>query len=407
MKPRTIFIILLSISIIDTSVYALVIPTTLKLLHMGIAKNADTNYEIITMLSPAYLLAVPVFMLCADKWGRKKILTTCLFLTVLGYTTLLLASITKSMPLVFLSIVLLDLTSSTLPVILAFVADVTCGRQRTFYFIILALVSLGDMPIIDLGRYLINNQQHLLINASIITSAALFMGLVNLVLCVKFLPNFSLTHLKQHYRNMRISLEEIVSATSYVFSVSKARFYLLAFALFQFAFCLYSRNNFSYFSKVSQSAGLHNFHTFSLYTYISTVFLLIFVYPKINLYVNDKVVLLFCIFSTIFGIFLNLSFPVDAWLPWFSSLLIYPAMTLLTPLLWAILSNETDRWHQGILMGLIYIISTFVWTISGVLADFFNEISMYFTPLITVAFLLAAIIPLLKAGKKGNQGYCV
>src|SRR5690606_16270254 len=85
MRTRLVFFLLFIILLVDYFCYGLVVPIVTEKLNMKTGENAILGSGLVIMLSPTYLVALPILCAIANLRGRKKVLATCFGLSVAGY----------------------------------------------------------------------------------------------------------------------------------------------------------------------------------------------------------------------------------------------------------------------------------------------------------------------------------
>lgn len=392
--PKLTFAPLLLILIINALSYGLVISPIMHLLNISPADNAILNDGIVSMLSPVYLLAIPIAGSCSDRWGRKPVIIGCLIIAAIGCTVLLTASLIKSVVLALLATVLLDLTYGFVPAIQALVADISSGKRKSYFFAIIILTQLDDTSTGVLDKLISGVHNQVLNNASVIIAIAVILILANIWVCTKLLPNFKKQkHKKGKARIKPVTLEEITSAFAAMFTNTKLSSPFLTFSLYAFSASLYAQNSTDYLTN-----GLHitfqQAEVISDYKYALIFITLIVVYPILIRYFSAKKLIISCLFLSVAGMALNLV--SDSYnLRWLTATLIVPAQATLAPLLWTMLSDNYEKNFQGILMGIIYAAWTFLWLLSDITANSLNYYNLDWPPALAGLLTFLAVVPML------------
>lgn len=126
MKNRSVLLIVF-IVFIDLLGFGLIIPIIPLYAKHGFQANDMTIGLVISIFSFVQLLTTPIWGRLSDKVGRKPVLITGLFFSVIGY---LMFAVADTLPLLFLARALSGLGGGNISAAQAYIADVTSVQDR-------------------------------------------------------------------------------------------------------------------------------------------------------------------------------------------------------------------------------------------------------------------------------------
>jgi MFS family permease len=135
--PQPLFIIpFFLIIIIDAMSFGIVTPVLASMVNNShflgnTAVDRHLVYGFLQAISPlCYMIGAPLLGYFSDHWGRKKILIYCVIGSFLGLAGYTLSFLFQSLTLLFIARIIVGVTSGSLAVAQAAIADISQGAQK-------------------------------------------------------------------------------------------------------------------------------------------------------------------------------------------------------------------------------------------------------------------------------------
>lgn len=342
----------------------------------------------IYLLTPLAILSTPIFGRLSDIWGRKKVLLIILYISFISYFALIFANFLQNIFLALLGAILLGLGSS-MAITQAVIADISSGRQKAYYFALVAFILSPIFLFVTVTTdAILASSYHAYLYSNILITASGFISLTNIIVARKYLKepvNFIIKN-KSH-TELYITLLKLV----------KNKLFLLLIALlilFQFGTGLFlqSASHFYFQNFVIQQA-LYNW--FIYYKVALMAISLLVLYPIVLRWFQLKTLLILCLilcFFSIAGINLNL----NLYYLWFFESVLCVGQCIAIAIIWTLISDAIPREDQGIVMGIKGSFWVLAWTLSAILAKYINHqyhvsLSLHISEIILFASLILSL----------------
>lgn len=342
---------------------------------------------LLTLLSPAYILAAPILGYCSDIFGRKPLLLVTVTCDCLGYTFCLGSLFASSIFMLLIGLTLLGIGNSNLCLTLAISADTTHNKTKVFIFAIIAFATNVLVIATHIGNQILENFNYSTASYQVLLSILIVIELINIILISVFLPETNSKLNKQ----ANFSIDDNFKALTLLLSKKQTRFLLAIFILFEFAAGLYNQNIFVYLTTVLHFS-MYNASLFVDYRTLIMLLSLLTIYPLLIYYLSLKQLLVCCFALAVIGL-LGASLLQINLAQWIFCLLIASGFAMLEPTLWVMLSNCASRNYQGLIFGIVNSLWLIGWLISGAAGD--KLITHYAAPLWIAFGVLAMTICML------------
>ena len=127
MKNRTALTLIFLAVFIDLLGFGILIPILPTFATVKLKMDETTIGIVLAAYSFMQFLFIPLLGKLSDKYGRKPIITVCLFLNAIGYV---IFAYTKSFELLIISRIVGGIGGSSVSVAMAYIADVTTKENR-------------------------------------------------------------------------------------------------------------------------------------------------------------------------------------------------------------------------------------------------------------------------------------
>lgn len=386
MKPKSTFILLLIILLVDNFCYGLMVPLVAEKLHLNTGQNAILSSSLIILLSPTYLVSIPIICSLSNFWGRKKALLICLALSAVGYMFFVGSIFLSSAFLILLTMNISDVATAEFPIAQAIIADTENAFQRSYFFGLLMFVNLIEIVSTQLHGALL----HYSINYEVFSP--MWVGII--ILCVSVLNLFiaarylSIPKAASSDKAFNL-LENIVESLSNILSNAEIRRLLVLFALFSLAWGLYFQHIYYYLvghiNITSPKAALY-----VLYLCGVMLLALLIIYPVLIRYMALKKLLLLSLVVSGAGLSL-ISFLSNKNEALTVVGFIAIATVIAMPVMWVLLCNRIQPKYRAMLLGITYLIWTLLWEISGALVKMLNEYSVTLSLHVAMVLILGGL----------------
>lgn len=393
---------LLLLIFIDSLSFFLIIPILLQLFFkedFGLlspdtpmsTRNFLTGFSI-SLSTFAALICAPFISGLSDRFGRKRLLITCLLIMMLGFVLPIVGIARKSLLLILLGRMIGGIGSVSQPVAQAAVADLTEGKNRS-----LALSWIGLMMTLPLivgpliGAYF--SSPKFLAFATITTPyyIAFGLGALNLILiCFGFQE--SLSQEARQTPQTRISM----SAKWQLIQDSKIGYLLLAFFLAEIAWSQYYQSIplFLLHAAHYQPEQISQFNTYI--GVLMTVSLLI-LYPKLNPHFSPLNLARYAGLLALLGFAISTLFAPFVLAQWLAVFFIALFVGITYVALLSQISQKLPSNQQGWLMGSTSTLLFLAWVstgfASGWLISIHLNLPLYLAALASLGSLFCIIRP--------------
>lgn len=393
MKTKFSFALLFIILLTDYFCYGLIVPVITEKLNMHTGQNAVLGSGLVIMLSPTYLVALPILCAVSNLWGRKKTFALCLGLSVASYLIFWTGAYVGSAFIVLLSVNLADITTAELPIAQAIAADTPNPWLRSYLFALLALADLIDIVSTQLHDYIHQLTNYQWFNPMLIAAIVVPISLINFLLAARFLRSSAPVVVEKD----RDVLTEIIESFSHILSNKSLRTVLIFFALFSMAWGLYFQNLFFY---LTDGAVIHpeSASLFIIYTCLTMFITLSVVFPILIRLITFEKLLLSCLLVSALGLAM-ITFMTTKESRWATGMMIAISTPMIIPIAWTILTRKLERRYQIMAFGIAYLILTLFWELSGAIVKILNMLNSSLA-LQLAALLLLCSIPLAKKASK-------
>jgi len=367
-KWQTLFTLFLLI-FIDSLNYFLIMPVLLRIfIHdahhilptsMSLATR-ESLYGIGVMLSPlAFLISSPIIGNWSDKYGRKKIMLSCLLAAFVGYLLPLFGILQHSILWVFIGRALTGAAMGSQPTAQAAVTDFTAGTQKAFYLAIIAFaMTLGMVIGPFAGSYLSDSTLSTALGISTPYYIGAFLAGLNIVLLCCF---FHETHIPK--TKTPLPFFESVKILFEILFKSSVSSLLFIFFFFEIAWSEYYQALFLYMPKVL-GYSMDQVGNFTLYIGVWMCFGLSFFYRWLITKLPIKTIFITSIYIMT-GSLIILSVFRGIAIQWiFVAPLAVFTGTVYAALL-SLLSDNVSPEHQGWVLGVASTFMGLTWMITA------------------------------------------
>jgi MFS family permease len=389
------FFLLFFILLVDYFCYGLIVPIVTEKLGIRTGENAVLGSGLVLMLSPTYLVALPILCAISNLWGRKKTLVACFGLSVASYAVFVCGIYIGSAFVVLLSMNLSDITSAELPIAQAIVADTKSPLLKSYFFALLALVDLVDIVSTQLHDYMHQITNVIWFKPMVIALLVVFISLVNFFMAGKFL-HATKPVVEDEEQDI---LTEIIEGFVHILSSKEIRTILIFFAVFALAWGLYFQNIYFFLTDgvvmQSERATL-----FMIYTCLFMFLTLVVLYPLLIRLLSFKDILFGALILSSIGL-AAIAFMTTRDGRWVTGMLVAVSAPLIIPSVWTLLSAKLGRRHQVLVFSIAYLILTLFWEFSGGIVKILNMYSASLALQVS-AVLMLCNIPLLLRHRKSS-----
>ena len=390
-----IFAPLFIVLIVDAMGFGLVFPIIGPLLfdpHGGMlpvdASTAERSFFYgLTNISAflALLIGAPYFGDLSDKFGRKKIIITCLSVIAVGYMISALGLVYKSLWLFILGRAIDGFAAGSESIAQAAIIDISLPERKTINLSLISVAGcLGFIigPLVG-GIFSDNSISHWFgyITPFIIAAA---LAMLN-ALCLFF--TLTETHV---VKNIKVNLFRGLTIFKSAFTEPRIRHLSVIFLLIQVAWAVYFQVVSLVFTEtyhyLPKQIGLY-------YAYIGVIIaftMLFFIRGFLKLMKERTLIILSCAMA-LFGIGLNLVIPT-VWMPWVSVIFISIGMSMAYACMLYLYSSAVSEEHQGWVMGIANAVIAASWAIGGIVISSVDVAHVFITFMVIAGLLIGALI---------------
>lgn len=353
---------------IDTVGYFVVIPVVIRIFlhgdghliptHTSIAMR-DMLYSLALMLSPlAFIFCSPIIGHLSDRYGRKKALIGALIAACIGFLLPVIGIIKHMLSLIFIGRFIAGASSSSQPVAQAGVTDITTGSVRAFYLSLIGFAMTLGMVIGPLsGSYLSDTH---LVHWFNITTPYIFAVVLSVLNVFMFLLCYNNTNQQTDHNNPQ-PLHTLVRLLAHY----KIWGFMLSFFFLEIGWSQYYQAAFltlsQHFHYTTNQVSL-----FTTYTGFWMCIGLTVIYRYLIRHYAIKHI------AQVSLLILALSFSVciipNSTVQW---LMMIPATICIGtayPSLLAMMSQRSDKTHQGYVLGCTSTALGIAWMLTGLIA---------------------------------------
>lgn len=315
---------------------------------------------LISLYSIGQFFSGPILGKLSDKIGRKKVLTGCLSLCVVGYLVSIIGIEWMSLPILLLSRFIIGTASGSAAVVQASIADVSTQENKSQHYALYGMfLGIG----FSVGPYL----GGILSNPSFFQGYSLPFwtgGLLCLINLLLVMACYQETHF--NLNEQKIKLLDGLTQIKKISQMKEIRLILLTIFIYIFGWSfyfefipLYLMNQFNY-----NATSIGNFYAFSTGCY--ALFSGVLIMPLLKRFKLDLI--LFCsllflgmiVFAFLFiqnPVYLLAYLPIQAYI----AALILPAST-------SLVSNSVDQESQGEALGIFQSVQSMAWALAPLLS---------------------------------------
>lgn len=360
-------------------------PVSALVSQVSISQHAMLEFSLISILLP-YLLSVLFLSIASDKWGRIPAVKLCLQISSFGYLFLLIGIYVQSIYLPLIGMTCFAIGSGSVPIIQAWVVDLSQGERKSYYFAVTAAIfSVAYIPSAQLSNHLLLAFPKM-IDLKTVTYFALMLNLFSLLLHSKISKNYSCFWQKDQF-----TIDDVSNNLMNVLANRKICNLLLLLFLFQFSWGLYLQNIYYYLSQYPEYPA-HQACLFITYLLFLSAGFLIYVYPHLLRFWRMEKLLFYSFLTCCMAFLLNI-LSVNAIAQYSLGFFIAASVGMIMAICWNLLSNAVDQCNQGFLMGITGIIWIISWAFSSALAGYLN--TFYLTLPLQVAGIVMLFAGLL------------
>lgn len=369
---------LLLIIFIDSMGYFIAIPVLIRVLNPDTLLLAgDVNetmrhmlFSVALAIMPlAAIISRPIMGYCSDRFGRKKVLSSCLIGSAVGFLLPVWGIATHSFALIVLGRLISGVTASSQAIAQAAITDITAGKSKAFYLSLNALCMTFAMAGGSaLGGVLSDSTLVSWFNDGTPFLAATFLVIIAFTLLQLLWKDAS------PLRTQNKSLNFLTTFRTMIFSstAKHTRLLLCIFFLLELSWSLY-------YQAAPLTLSEHydiDATTIGLFMGYAGLWMCIglgVVYGGMLRFFTLPRVLITCMFLCTFGTVLCGYLPVFQ-AQWYMAIPIVLGVGMSYPTLLTLMSNNTDAAQQGGLMGLAGATLAFAWFLTGLSAGFLVNI---------------------------------
>ncbi len=393
---------LLLLIFLDSFSYFLVIPVLLQLFYQpsyGIlgADVAQSTRNILMGCAIAGSTFVALFISpfvgsFSDKYGRKKTLLICLGFITVGFILPIIGILQKSIVLIFVGRLLGGIGSSSQPVAQAAVADLCDGKEKSYYFSLIALMMTLPLILGPLaGGYL--SDSHFISWFTVTTpyyASAILSVLTFIIVGFGFHES-----LKLRSRPVMLGFFDIITGFKKLSTHKGIGTLLVIFFAMELAWSAYYQSISTYLSQSFHYAAT-SVSLFSTYMGLLMCVGLLFLYPIFIRTFSLKKIIRFSLILVSLGFLICAIGGVPLY-QWIAMPLVCIFVGAAYVSLLSQISNTISPEHQGWIMGyastILYAAWMFTGFASGFLLSFHALLPLIFSAVLSLVAVLVAVIP--------------
>lgn len=390
-----IFVPLFIVLVVDTMGFGLVFPIIGPLLfdpHSGMLPvNASLTersfFYGLTNISVflALLFGAPYFGDLSDKFGRKKIIITCLAVIAFGYVISAIGLVYKSLWLFILGRTIDGFAAGCESIAQAAIIDISPPERKTINLSLISVAGCLGFVIGPLVGGVFSDKsisQWFGYTTPFIIAAAL--AVLNAI-CLVF--TFTETHV---VKNVKLDLLRGLTMFKSAFTEKRIRHLSVIFLLIQVAWAIYFQVVSLVFAEtyhyLPKQIGMY-------YAYIGvlialTMLFLIRVFLK---FMKERVLIVVSCVMAVFGVLLNIVMPTS-WMPWVSVIFIGLGTSMAYACMLSLYSSSVSEEHQGWVMGVANAVIAVSWAIGGMVISAVDVSHVLITFMVTAGLLVGAVV---------------
>ena len=388
---------LLLLIFIDSFSYFVVIPVLLRLFyghHASILSPGTTmtTRDVLTgvtiALSPlAALLSAPFIGNASDHYGRKKTLLGCLCCVLIGFVLPIMGIVKKSVALILLGRFVAGVGSASQPVAQAVVADLCQEKDKAWMLSNIALMMTLALIVGPLaGGYL--SDVHLSHVLSL-TTPYLFASILS-VLNILLLLFFFQETLQPKTSAYLLSVREVATRLPHYIKRYGFGCLLIVFFLLELGWSQYYQS-ISLLLHVHWHYSARDISLFNAYLGMVMSVGLLILYPILLRFFSIKMVMRWSVFFVTAG-FVGCVLLKPMVLHWLCAGIVAIFTGTAYVSLVALISNQTAKTHQGLVMGFLSTLLFFAWMLTAFDAGFLIAYHAMLPLYLSLLFLVIAVI---------------
>lgn len=353
---------------IDTIGYFVVIPVVIRIFLHGDGDLIPANTPIVTrdlfyslalMLSPlAFIICSPIIGHISDRYGRKKALIGALIAACLGFALPIIGIVKHMLSLIFIGRFIAGASSSSQPVAQAGVTDFTTGKVRAFYLSLIGFAMTLGMVVGPLsGSYLSDSHLVSWFNTTTPYAFAVILSVINVLMFLFYYKNTG--------QQARDNTAQPLGSLLKLFSRYHIWALMLSFFFLEIAWSQYYQAAFltlsQHYHYTTNQVGLFTTYTgFWMCIGLTVIYRHLIKHYEVKQIAQTSLLILALAFSAC--MIPNIT------VQW---LMMIPATICIGtayPSLLAMMSQRSDKTHQGYILGCASTALGIAWMLTGLIA---------------------------------------